>query len=124
MSYDRDTIINVTIPNQPVFLKVLQGATVHIADTVLLHFSPDRHDTETEMMDAFRGHNLTTDNTLSQQLLAEGTKVVKFSLKLTGLTTTLSNHVGKSVLYQKHSISPWAPPSWLDHHGMYCIRHA
>lgn len=56
-------------------------------------------------MDAFIGHNLTIDDTLQQQLLMEGTKLVKFSLKPTGLTTTLSNHSSRSSPLQEHHIS-------------------
>lgn len=106
MSYDRhDTITKITVPNQTVFLNVPQGATVHVADVALHHLSPDRHDTEIEMMDAFRGHNLTIDNTLQQQLLAEGTKIVKFSLKSTGLSTTFSNHIVRLASQQEHPVS-------------------
>ncbi|XP_051565842.1 uncharacterized protein LOC127447811 [Myxocyprinus asiaticus] len=106
MSYDcHETNTKLTIPNQTVFLKVPQGATVHIADIVLHHLSPERHDSEIEMMDAFRGHNLTIDDTLQQQLLAEGTKLVKFSLKSTGVTTKFFNRIGKLSAYQEHPIS-------------------
>lgn len=60
---------------------------------------------EIEIIDAFRGHNLTIDDTLQQQLLAEWTKLVKFSLKPSGLTTAYSSR--RSSLYQEYSVS-WA----------------
>ena len=106
MAYDRhDTTTKVTLPNQTMFLTVPQGATIHFGDIVLHHLNSDQHDTEIEIMDAFRGHNVTIDDTLQQQLLAEGTKVVKFSLKPSGLTTAYSSH--KSLPYQEHHVS-WA----------------
>lgn len=61
--------------------------------------------TEIEIMDIFRGQNLTIDDTLKQQLLAEGIKLVQFSLKPTGLTTTFFNHMSKLSPYQEHPIS-------------------
>ncbi len=64
MSYDRDgTATKLTLPNQTVFLTVPQGATVHIDNIILHHLSPDRHDIEMEIMDAFVGHNFTIDDT-------------------------------------------------------------
>ncbi len=105
MSYDRhDTATKLTLPNQTVFLTVPQGATVHIDDIILHHLSPDRHDIEIEIMDAFVGHNFTIDDTLERQLLAEGTKLVKFNLKPTGLTATFSSYAGRQ-LHQNHPIS-------------------
>ncbi len=105
MSYDcHDTATKLTLPNQTVFLSVPQGATVHIDDIILHHLSPDRHDIEIEIMDAFVGHKFTIDDTLQRQLLAEGTKLVKFNPKPTGLTFTFSIHVGRQS-YQDHPIS-------------------
>lgn len=106
MSYaHHDTATKLTLPNQTVFLTVPQGATVHIADMILHHLSPDRHDTKIDIMDAFISHNLTIDDTLQQQLLVEGTKLVKFSLKPTGLTTTFSSHFSRSSPLQEHHVS-------------------
>ena len=65
----------------------IHNTTIHIDDMILHHLNPDRYDGEIEIMDAFQGHNLTIDDTLQQQLLVEGTKLVKISLKRTGLTT-------------------------------------
>lgn len=63
MSYDRhDTATKLTLPNQTIFLTVPQGATIHIDDIVLHHLDPDRHNAEIEIMDAFRGHDLTNSN--------------------------------------------------------------
>eukprot|EP00064_Thunnus_orientalis_P026105 superscaffoldBa00015339_g26578 len=106
MAYDRhDTTTKLTLPNQTMFLTVPQGATIHFGDIVLHHLNPDQHDTEIEIMDAFRGHNLTIDDTLQQQLLAEGTKLVKFSLKPSGLTTAYFSHTSSPS--QEHHVS-WA----------------
>uniref|UniRef100_A0A8D3CNJ3 Uncharacterized protein n=1 Tax=Scophthalmus maximus TaxID=52904 RepID=A0A8D3CNJ3_SCOMX len=80
------------------------GATLHIEDIVLHHLGPERYDSEIEIMDAFQGHNLTTEDTLQQQLLVEGTTLVKFSLQPTGLTTTFTSHLAKSS-YQEHPVS-------------------
>lgn len=78
MSYDRyDTPTKLALPNQTVFLTAPQGATAHFHDVVLQHLNSDRHSTETEILDAFRGHNLTIDDTPQQQLLSEGTKTGK-----------------------------------------------
>ena len=98
MSYDRhDTVTRMKIPNQTVFITVPRGATIHIQDIALHYLNPDRYDTEIEMIDAFRGHNFSIGDTLQQQLLAEGTKTVKFSLEPTGLKAIFSRHlVGQS----------------------------
>lgn len=105
MSYDRhDTATKLSIPNQTVFLTVPQGATVHIDDIILHHLSPDKHDTEIEILDAFVGHNFTIDDTLHSQIMAEGTKLLKFILKPSGLTATFSNHLNKQ-WYQDHPVS-------------------
>lgn len=106
MSYDRhDTATQLTLPNQTVFLMVPQGATVHIKEVVLHHLNPDRHQVEIEVMDAFQGHNLTIDDTLQQQLLAEGTKLVQLSLKPTGLATTFNSRLSRPSSYQEHHVS-------------------
>ena len=60
--------------------------------------------TEIEIMDAFRHHNLIIYDTLQQQLLAEGTKLVKFNLKPTGHTTTSLSHINRSSSYQEHLV--------------------
>lgn len=107
MAYDRhDTATKLTLPNQT-FLTIPQGATVHFGDIVLHHLNPNRHDSEIEIIDAFRGHNLTIDDTLQQQQLAEGTKLVKFSLKPSHHRLTSAYSSRRSSLYQEHSVS-WA----------------
>lgn len=72
---------------------------------------------ELESMDAFRLHKLTTDDTLQQQPLAEGTKLVHFCLKPTGFTTTFSSHGSRLSLCQEHPNQcdlPRAPSSgWI-----------
>lgn len=120
MSYDRhNTITKLTIPNQTVFLNAPQEAMVNIADIVPHHLSLGRHDTEIEMMDTFRGHNLTIDNTLQQQLLAEGTKVVKILSQI----DWAYKHIPKS--QRQIVVLPRTPPSWwLDYHIRHCIRNA
>ncbi|KAL7387524.1 hypothetical protein ABVT39_024884, partial [Epinephelus coioides] len=65
----------------------------------------DRHKVEIEVMDAFQGHNLTIDDTLQQQLLAEGTKLVQLSLKPTGLATTFNSRLSRPSSYQEHHVS-------------------
>lgn len=59
------------------YITVPQGTIVHIQDIILHHLDPDRHDVEIEIMDTFVGQNLTTEDDIQQQLLAEGTKTVK-----------------------------------------------
>ena len=106
MAYDRhDTSTKLSLINQTMFLVVPQGATIHIGDVILHHLNPDRHDAEIEIMDAFKGHNLTIDITTQQQLLAEGTKEVKFSVRSTGLTTEFGTYVGRSPTNEGHTIS-------------------
>ncbi|KAK9525317.1 hypothetical protein VZT92_013367 [Zoarces viviparus] len=106
ISYDRhDTATRLTLPNQTFLLTVPQGATVHINDIVLHHLNPDTHDVDIEIMDAFKGHNLTINDNIQQQLLTEGTKLVQFSLKPTGLTTTLFSHLSRFTPYQENHIS-------------------
>ncbi|KAM3612667.1 uncharacterized protein V6R79_012474 [Siganus canaliculatus] len=97
LAYDRhDTVTRLTLLNQTMLVTVPQGATLHIDDLVLHHLSPDRYDSDIEIMDAFQGHNLSISPVLQQQLLAEGTKVIKFSLKPTGLTTIITPKGGWS----------------------------
>ena len=93
MSYDQhDTATRMKIPNQTVFLNVPQGATIHVGDITLHHLSTDRYDSEIEMIDAFEGYDLEINDTLQRQLLVEGTKMVKFSLGPTGISTVFSRH--------------------------------
>lgn len=106
LTYDRhDTATKLTLPNQTMFLKVPQGATVHIDDVVLHHLDSERHEVDIEILDAFKGHNLSIDISLHQQLLVEGTKVVKFSLKPAGLTTSFARHGSQSPPYVENPIS-------------------
>ena len=56
------------------FITVPRGATVHIQDIILHHLDPDRHDVEIEIMDAFVSQNLTIEDDIQQQLLAEALK--------------------------------------------------
>ena len=86
------------------YITVPQGTIVHIQDIILHHLDPDRHDVEIEIMDTFVGQNLTTEDDIQQQLLAEGTKTVKFNVRLHGHTTTVSGHRDK-FSYQAHTIS-------------------
>lgn len=60
---------------------------------------------EIEIMDAFKGHNLTIDYALQQQFFTEGTKMVKFSLRPIGLTTTFLRHIGPSSTVTENPIS-------------------
>lgn len=89
------------------FITVPRGVTVHIQDIILHHLDPDRHDAEIEIMDAFVGQNLTTKGDIQQQLLAEGTKTVKFKVRPNGLTTTVCGQTGRP-LHQAHNISDTA----------------
>lgn len=76
------------------YITVPQGTIVHIQDIILHHLDPDRHDVEIEIMDTFVGQNLTTEDDIQQQLLAEGTKTVKFNVRLHGHTTSsLTRHI-------------------------------
>ncbi|KAF0024609.1 hypothetical protein F2P81_023411 [Scophthalmus maximus] len=84
--------------------KVTPGDWVLIKAIKKKNWSSPRYDWEIEIMDAFQGHNLTLDDTLQQQLLIEGTKLVKFSLKPAGLTTTFTSRLVKSSSYQEHPI--------------------
>ncbi|KAF0037914.1 hypothetical protein F2P81_010788 [Scophthalmus maximus] len=77
---------------------------VRDVNNYLCGFRADSPELEIEIMDAFQGHNLTIEDALQQQLLVEGTKLVKFSLKPTGLTTTFTSRLAKSS-YQEHPVS-------------------
>ena len=106
MAYDRqDSSTKLRLLNQTMFLVVPQGATVHIGDIVLHHLNSDRHDTEIEIMDAFQGHNLTIDTSIQQQLIAEGTKEVKFNVRSTGLTTEFGKNFHRTATITEHPIS-------------------
>ena len=106
MAYDRhDTSTKLSLINQTMFFVVPQGATIHIGDIVLHHLNPDRHDAETEIMDAFKGQNFTIDTTIQQQLIAQETSKVKFSVKPTGLTTIFGKNLSRSPTYAEHPIS-------------------
>ena len=54
MTYDHhDSITQIAIPNQTVFVSVPEGAIVHIDDLALYHLSEDRLDTEIKIPDSF-----------------------------------------------------------------------
>lgn len=55
-------------------------------------------------MDAFGGQNLTIEDDIQQQLLAEGTKTVKFKVRPNGFKTTISGQTGRP-LHLAHTIS-------------------
>lgn len=72
LHYDHhDTAAELTLPNQTVFLRVPQGATVHIDNGILHHLDSDHHEMEINILDAFKGHNFSLDISLHQQLLVE-----------------------------------------------------
>lgn len=67
---------------------------MHIDDIILPHVNLDVHEMENEIMDALFVHTFTMKDTHCNQLLSEGTMLVKFNLKPVGLTITFSSHVG------------------------------
>lgn len=62
------------------FISVSQGALTHIGDIVLHHLNIKRYDSESEILDVFKGHNFSIDTEIEKQLLTSGTQLIKFSL--------------------------------------------
>lgn len=103
MSYGQhDTATQMQLPNQTVFIKVPQGTVVHIDDIVLHHLHSEDYSTDVEAIDALRGHNFTIEDTLRQQLLSEGTKVVQFSLDQSGFHANTLSPLART------PINPWS----------------
>ncbi|XP_070402000.1 uncharacterized protein [Nothobranchius furzeri] len=92
VTYDQHNVATeLQLPNQTFFLSVPPGAIVHLENLALHHLNLEQHDSEIEIMDAFQGYNFTIDLEIDQQLLIEGTKLVKFTQTPRELTLTPMN---------------------------------
>lgn len=85
-------------------LSVPQGATVH-NHVILHHLDLEHHEVDSEILEAFKGHNFSIDASLHQHLLVEGTKVVKLSLKAMGLSTSVCKSENQPPSYMENPIS-------------------
>lgn len=96
-----NTCTKTKVPRQ----YLLGGATVHIDHVILHHLDCECHEVDTEILDAFKGHDFSIDTSLHQQLLVERTKVVKFSLKPAGLTASFFKPKNQPPSYMENTIS-------------------
>lgn len=81
MTYERhDSITQLNLPNQTVFVTVPEGAIIHVDDLALYHLPDDRIDTEIEMPDAFAKRSLELPQAIQYQIQYEGPMTVDLSV--------------------------------------------
>lgn len=81
MTYERhDSITQLNLPNQTVFVTVPEGAIIHVDDLALYRLPDDRIDTEIEMPDAFAKRSLELPQAIQYQIQYEGPMTVDLSV--------------------------------------------
>ncbi|CAB1320143.1 unnamed protein product [Coregonus sp. 'balchen'] len=81
MTYERhDSTTQLNLPNQTIFVKVPEGAIIHIDDLALYQLPDDRIDIDIEMPDTFAKRSLELPPAIQNQIQYEGPMTVDLSI--------------------------------------------
>ncbi|KAF7709993.1 hypothetical protein HF521_016843 [Silurus meridionalis] len=75
LTYDKhDTATRVSLPNQNMWIQVPKGAILHLGDLALFHLPSEEYQSEVEITDIFKNHNLTLGPELELRIEEGGGK--------------------------------------------------